>query len=134
MSSHGSTLPAFGGGHGATDVADEGSPVRVGSGGNEGLPMWNNKKLYPPNKSRSLAWIFGGFLIEEGKLDMQKTICGLCGLRQKYCSTPTNLMQHVQNHHPNSIPKDFAMVKNAKKHLVSHTSTPTCPTIGSYVQ
>ena len=63
-------------------------------------PKWNNQRLYPPMlKAKSIAWKFGGFFKEQGRLDLQQTVCGLCGKKQRYRQTPTNLMQHVQANH-----------------------------------
>ena len=64
-------------------------------------PMWDNKKLFPPSvKCKSRAWQFGGFIQDSsGQLLTKETICGICGKRQKYRNSPTNLDQHVQANH-----------------------------------
>ena len=64
-------------------------------------PMWDNKKLFPPSvKCKSRAWMFGGFVKDSsGQLLTKETICGICGKRQKYRNSPTNLDQHVQSNH-----------------------------------
>ena len=64
--------------------------------------MWDTKRLYPPSsKATSKTWRFGGFLkdTKTGLLVTKETICGLCGLKQNYRHSPTNLDQHVQAAH-----------------------------------
>ena len=75
-------------------------------------PSWDNKKLFPPGaKCKSRVWLFGGFVKDSaGKLVTEETICGICGKRQKYRNTPTNLHQHLQSNH--SFQYDTAIVEN----------------------
>ena len=76
------------------ETNSEGNPVEKG-------PTWDNKKLFPPGpKCKSKAWLFGGFVKDSaGKVVTEETICGICGKRQKYRNTPTNLQQHLQTSH-----------------------------------
>ena len=64
-------------------------------------PKWNNQRLFPPSaKSRSKAWMFGGFRKDSaGQLILKETVCGICGKIQKYRNSPTNLDQHIQSMH-----------------------------------
>ena len=59
---------------------------------------------------------------------MKDTVCGLYGKMQNFHMSPTNLMQHIQNNYPNSIPKDYAVVDFTKNNA---DSTHTCPKIDS---
>ena len=89
-------------------------------------PKWNNQRLYPPMlKAKSIAWKFGGFFKEQGRLDLQQTVCGLCGKKQRYRQTPTNLMQHVQANH---VLKYTAIVEGRSK----VTTTSDTPKIDSF--
>ena len=63
-------------------------------------PKWMGVKLFPPPKSNSKAWQFGGFRKGiNGQLIKSKTVCGICGKEQGYRGTPTNLYQHLVNKH-----------------------------------
>ena len=60
--------------------------------------------MFPPqrkNSNPSKAWQFGGFRKENGKLNMENTVCGLCGKEFKYKNTPSHLSQHLQSEHAN---------------------------------
>ena len=61
------------------------------------IPKWNNQRLFPPSaKSRSKAWLFGGFRKDlAGQLILKETICGICGKALKYRNSPSNLDQHI---------------------------------------
>ena len=85
-------------------------PVEIVTG-----PSWDNKKLFPPGpKCKSKAWLFGGFVKDfAGNLVTTETICGICGKKQKYRNTPTNLDQHLQASH--SFQYDTANVKNVNE-------------------
>ena len=65
--------------------------------------MWNGNILHPPktvNKNLSLAWKFGGFMANsEGKIDYCLMVCGECGLKMVYRSSPSNLLQHLSGAH-----------------------------------
>ena len=63
-------------------------------------PEWMGVKLFPPPKSNSRAWAFGGFRKGiDGQLIKSKTVCGICGKEQGYRNSPTNLYQHLVNKH-----------------------------------
>ena len=66
-------------------------------------PHWNGQRLFPPSRKiskPSKAWNFGGFLKNSmGLLVLDSTICGLCGKKQTYRNTPTNLTQHLMKDH-----------------------------------
>ena len=89
---------------------DESVPAEIVKG-----PSWDKKKLFPPGpKCKSKAWLFGGFVKDfAGNLVTSETICGICGKKQKYRNTPTNLDQHLQANH--SFQYDTANVKNVNE-------------------
>ena len=71
---------------------------------NNNKPSWKGVTLFPPqrkNSNPSKAWQFGGFRKENGKLNMENTVCGLCGKEFKYKNTPSHLSQHLQSEHAN---------------------------------
>ena len=66
------------------------------------LPRFNGITLHPPAKKQkrsSPAWNYGGFFKVDGKMDFSRTMCGFCGLIQKYSSTPSNLANHLRGKH-----------------------------------
>lgn len=67
-------------------------------------PSWNGERLFPPSRKiakPSKAWKFGGFRkTPAGFLVLDETICSLCGRKQKYRNSPTNLTQHLTAEHP----------------------------------
>ena len=66
-------------------------------------PSWEGKRLFPPgrkNTEPSKVWSFSGFTKDKkGQLMKEETICGLCGLRNTYRSSPSNLLQHLRSAH-----------------------------------
>ena len=69
---------------------------------NNNRPSWNDDRLFPPPRKTSnpsRAWQFGGFRKENGKLNMVKVVCGVCGKEIKYKNTPSHLSQHLQSEH-----------------------------------
>ena len=66
-------------------------------------PHWNGQRLFPPSRKiskPSKAWSFGGFVKNTmGLLVLDSTICSLCGKKQTYRNTPTNLTQHLMKEH-----------------------------------
>ena len=58
-------------------------------------PHWNGQRLFPPSRKiskPSKAWSFGGFVKNTmGLLVLDLTICSLCGKKQTYRNTPTNM-------------------------------------------
>ena len=66
------------------------------------LPSFNGITLHPPAKKQkrsSPAWNYGGFFKVDGKMDFSRTMCGFCGLIQKYSSTPSDLANHLRGKH-----------------------------------
>ena len=69
---------------------------------NNNRPSWNDDRLFPPPRKTSnpsRAWQFGGFRKENGKLNMVKVVCGVCGKEIKCKNTPSHLSQHLQSEH-----------------------------------
>ena len=91
----------------AAAAAANDAPILVASqkksaDANNNKPSWKGVTLFPPqrkNSNPSKAWQFGGFRKENGKLNMENTVCGLCGKEFKYKNTPSHLSQHLQSEH-----------------------------------
>ena len=64
---------------------------------------------------------------EQGRLDLYQTVCGLCGKKQRYRHTPTNLMEHVQANH---VLEYTVIVKGRNK----VTTTSNTPRIDSFLK
>ena len=63
-------------------------------------PSWKGETLYPPNgTATSKVWKLGGFRKVNGILQKAESVCSVCGQEIKYRSSPTNLQQHLENHH-----------------------------------
>ena len=53
--------------------------------------VWKDTKLFPPERSKSDVWKFGGFPKDEnGKLLKERVICSICGKKIHYANSPTN--------------------------------------------
>ena len=63
-------------------------------------PMWEGQQLFPPNsrklKNPSVVWKFGGFVKINGKLVLEHSICGKCGKKVPYQSSPGNFRRHLE--------------------------------------
>ena len=80
------------------------------------LPRFNGITLHPPAKKQkrsSPAWNYGGFCEVNGKIDFSMTMCGFCGLIQKYSSTPSNLANHLRGKH------NALLVLDMEDHMVN---------------
>ena len=80
------------------------------------LPSFNGITLHPPAKKQkrsSPAWKYGGFFEVNGKIDFSRTMCGFCGLIQKYSSTPSNLANHLRGKH------NAPLVLDMEDHMVN---------------
>ena len=83
----------------STDDSSKTQKKKVATGR---LPSFNGITLSPPAKKQkrsSPAWNYGGFFKVDGKIDFSRTMCGFCGLIQKYSSTPSNLANHLRGKH-----------------------------------
>ena len=90
-----------------------------GTDTNNNRPSWNDVRLFPPPRKTSnpsRAWQFGGFRKENGKLNMVKVVCGVCGKEIKYKNTPSHLSQHLQSEHSDVF---SAKEENSKVRLLS---------------
>ena len=86
----------------ATTSTDDSSKTQKKNLATTRLPSFNGITLHPPAKKQkrsSPAWSYGGFCKINGKIDFSKTMCGFCGLIQKYSSTPSNLANHLRGKH-----------------------------------
>ena len=86
----------------ATTSTDDSSKTRKKKVATTRLPSFNGITLHPPAKKQkrsSPAWNYGGFFKVDGKIDFSRTMCGFCGLIQKYSSTPSNLANHLRGKH-----------------------------------
>ena len=86
----------------ATTSTDDSSKTLKKKVATTRLPSFNGITLHPPAKKQkrsSPAWNYGGFFKVDGKIDFSRTMCGFCGLIQKYSSTPSNLANHLRGKH-----------------------------------
>ena len=86
----------------ATTSNDDSSKTQKKKVATSRLPSFNGITLHPPAKKQkrsSPAWNYGGFFKVDGKIDFSRTMCGFCGLIQKYSSTPSNLANHLRGKH-----------------------------------
>ena len=62
--------------------------------------VWKDTKLFPPERSKSDVWKFGGFAKDEnGKLLKERVICSICGKKIHYANSPTNFRTHLNDKH-----------------------------------
>ena len=62
--------------------------------------VWKDTKLFPPERSKSDVWKFGGFAKDQnGKLLKERVICSLCGKKIHYANSPTNFRTHLNDKH-----------------------------------
>ena len=77
---------------------------------------WNDTKLFPPDKSRSNVWKFGGFIKDDkGKLVKEKVVCSLCGKKIPWSGSPTNFKTHLMDKHGSTVKPVFDEVPGAGK-------------------
>ena len=89
-------------GDAATTSTDNSSKTQKKKEATTRLPSFNGITLHPPAKKQkrsSPAWNYRGFFKINGKIDFSRTMCGFCGLIQKYLSTPSNLANHLRGKH-----------------------------------
>ena len=83
----------------ATTSTDDSSKTQKKNLATTRLPSFNGITLHPPAKKQkrsSPAWNYGGFFKVDGKIDYSRTMCGFCGLIQKYSSTtPSPLRNQI---------------------------------------
>ena len=81
------------------------SAVRSSSSFSKSLPFLssNGVRLFPPTtggKLKSEAWKHGSFKKDnKGNLLKETVFCAHCSFSAKYCSSPTNLLRHIEKEH-----------------------------------
>ena len=71
--------------------------------------VWKDTKLFPPERSKSDVWKFGGFPKDEnGKLLKERVICSICGKKIHYANSPTNFRTHLNDKHGSIVKSVFS--------------------------
>ena len=74
---------------------------------NEERPKWKDQLLYPPSKKKtknpSFVWKYAGFIKKGEELELDHSICSLCGSKIVYSGSPSNLRKHFQYRHKNVL-------------------------------
>ena len=92
--------------------ATSSSTVKSSSSLAKSLPFLssNGVRLWPPTtggKLKSEAWKHGGFKKDnKGILLKDKVFCAHCSFSAKYCSSPTNLLRHIEKEHGDLVKEE----------------------------